>query len=262
MNVARPAITQALGLAAWLGVAFAAAAVGAVASVDAAPFYAQLNKPSWAPPGWLFGPVWSVLYTLMGVAAWLVWRSPGPRAVALGLFAAQLMVNALWSWLFFAWHQGALAMVEILLLLALIVAAVVILVSSLVTTGSIDWRLPLVAYGALLQGSLGSQTAVLNTILQATPLVLGGLAAAHTFPEVDQINYLTRVTTPVLMINGRHDAIEPLESSQLPMFRLWGTPAADKKHVVFDTGHGPFPQNPFRKEILDFLDKYFGVPAR
>ena len=66
-------------------------------------------------------------------------------------------------------------------LLALIVAAVVILVSSLVTTGSIDWRLPLVAYGALLQGSLGSQTAVLNTILQATPLVLGGLAVGVGF---------------------------------------------------------------------------------
>jgi formylglycine-generating enzyme required for sulfatase activity/dienelactone hydrolase len=96
--------------------------------------------------------------------------------------------------------------------------------------------------------------------VKATVVVLGGLAAAHTFPEVDQINYITHVTTPVLMINGRHDAIEPLESAQLPMFRLWGTPAVDKKHVVFETGHGPFPQNPFRKEVLDFLDKYFGAP--
>jgi tryptophan-rich sensory protein len=124
MNVARPAMNQALGLAAWLVVAFAAAAVGAVASVDAAQFYAQLSKPSWAPPAWLFGPVWSVLYALMGVAAWLVWRSPGPKAGALGLFAAQLTANALWSWLFFAWHRGALAMVEILVLLALIFATV------------------------------------------------------------------------------------------------------------------------------------------
>jgi dienelactone hydrolase len=98
--------------------------------------------------------------------------------------------------------------------------------------------------------------------VKANVVVLGGLAAAHTFPEVDQINYITRVTTPVLMINGRYDAIEPLESAQLPMLRLWGTPAADRKHVVFDTGHGPFPQNPLRKEVLDFLDKYFGVPAR
>ena len=114
-----------LALAAWLLVTFAAAAVGAIASVDAAQFYAQLSKPSWAPHAGLFGPVWSVLYALMGVAAWLVWRAPGPKAVAIGLFAAQLTANALWSWLFFAWHRGALAMVEILVLLALIVATVV-----------------------------------------------------------------------------------------------------------------------------------------
>jgi tryptophan-rich sensory protein len=117
--------SQALGLVGWLLVAFATAAIGALASVDAAEFYARLSKPSWAPPAWLFGPVWSVLYALMGVAAWFVWRSPGPRRVALGLFAAQLMVNALWSWLFFAWHQGALAAVEVAVLLALIVATVV-----------------------------------------------------------------------------------------------------------------------------------------
>lgn len=117
--------SQALGLAGWLLVAFAVAAIGAVASVDAAEFYAQLRKPSWAPPAWVFAPVWSVLYALMGVAAWLVWRLPGSKGVALGLFAAQLMANALWSWLFFAWHQGALAAVEVLVLLALIVATIV-----------------------------------------------------------------------------------------------------------------------------------------
>lgn len=115
---------QLLGLLGWLLLAFATAAVGAVASVDAASFYAQLSKPSWAPPGWLFGPVWSVLYALMGVAAWLVWRAPGPRALALGLFAAQLGANALWSWLFFAWHLGARAAVEVLVLLALIAATI------------------------------------------------------------------------------------------------------------------------------------------
>ena len=106
----------------WLLAAFVTAAVGAVASVDAASFYAQLSKPSWAPPAWVFGPVWTVLYGLMGIAAWLVWRSPGPKRAALTLFGAQLVANALWSWLFFAWHRGALAAVEILLLLALIVA--------------------------------------------------------------------------------------------------------------------------------------------
>ena len=115
---------QLVGLLGWLLAAFAAGAVGAVASVDAGSFYAQLSKPSWAPPAWVFGPVWSGLYALMGVAAWLVWRSPGSHRMALGLFAAQLAANALWSWLFFAWKQGALAAVEVLVLVALIVATV------------------------------------------------------------------------------------------------------------------------------------------
>lgn len=109
----------------WLLVVFVAAAAGVVASVDAPSFYAQLSKPSWAPPAQVFGPVWTVLYALMGVAAWLVWRSPGPKSAALILFGAQLAANALWSWLFFAWHRGALAAVEILILLALIAAMIV-----------------------------------------------------------------------------------------------------------------------------------------
>jgi len=116
--------SQTLGLLGWLLVAFAAAAVGAIASVDAASFYARLNKPAWAPPGSVFGPVWTVLYTLMGVAAWLVWRRPGPTRRALGLFGVQLAANALWSWLFFAWHLGALATLEVAVLLALVVCTV------------------------------------------------------------------------------------------------------------------------------------------
>lgn len=111
----------------WLAVAFAAAAVGAVASVQAASFYAQLVRPSWAPPGSVFGPVWSVLYALMGVAAWLVWREPkeGRHALPLALFVAQLAVNALWSWLFFAWHLGAWAFADVLLLFVLIAATTI-----------------------------------------------------------------------------------------------------------------------------------------
>ena len=93
--------------------------------MDAASFYAQLSKPWWAPPGEVFGPVWTILYTLMGVAAWLVWRRPGAKALALGLFGVQLAANSLWSWLFFAWHLGALAAAEVLVLLSLIVATVV-----------------------------------------------------------------------------------------------------------------------------------------
>ena len=116
--------SQLAGLLGWLLASFAAGAVGAVASIDAASFYAQLSKPTWAPPAWVFGPVWSALYALMGVSAWLVWRSPGPKGMALRLFGAQLAANALWSWLFFAWHRGALAAVEVLVLLALIAATV------------------------------------------------------------------------------------------------------------------------------------------
>ena len=122
----RSALAQAVGLLAWLAVAFAAAAIGAVASVDAGSFYSQLVRPAWAPPGWAFGPVWTVLYLLMGIAAWLVWREQGTshRRLALTLFMVQLGANALWSWLFFAWRNGALAFAEVLVLLALIAATV------------------------------------------------------------------------------------------------------------------------------------------
>jgi len=114
---------QLIGLAGWLLLVFAVAAVGAIASVHAQSFYAQLVKPTWAPPAGVFGPVWSVLYLLMGISAWLAWRSRASRG-AFVLFLAQLAANALWSWLFFAWHRGALATADVLLLLALIAATV------------------------------------------------------------------------------------------------------------------------------------------
>jgi tryptophan-rich sensory protein len=109
-----------------LATTFLAAAAGAVASVDAGTFYAQLVRPNWAPPGWLFGPVWSVLYMLMAVAVWLAWRTVGfPRAKApVLLFAAQLVANGLWSWLFFAWRLGAVAFAEVLVLWLLVAATV------------------------------------------------------------------------------------------------------------------------------------------
>ncbi len=126
------------GFAAWLALVYIAATVGAIASINARAFYAELVQPAWAPPGSVFGPVWTALYTLMGIAAWLVWTSGGFRAAgtALTLFLVQLAVNALWSWLFFAWHRGGLAFADILLLLPLIVA-----------TSVAFWRIrPLAAY--------------------------------------------------------------------------------------------------------------------
>lgn len=117
---------QILGLVGWFVVSFAASAVGAVASIQAKSFYGQLVQPSWAPPSSVFGPVWTVLYALMAIAVWLVWRSGGFRAnrTALSLFAVQLALNALWSWLFFAWHRGAWAFADIMLLWVLIVATI------------------------------------------------------------------------------------------------------------------------------------------
>lgn len=115
-----------LGLVAWLALVFAAGAAGAIASANAPSFYAELARPAWAPPPGVFGPVWSVLYLLMGVSAWLVWKQPGPavRRTALTFFIVQLALNAAWSWLFFAWRLGAWAFADVLLLLGLILATV------------------------------------------------------------------------------------------------------------------------------------------
>ena len=110
-------------LAGWLAASFVAAALGAVATRQAPEFYAQLVRPDWAPPGWLFGPVWTLLYAMMAIAAWRVWRKAG-FGTALYLFLAQLALNALWSWLFFAWRLGGAAFGEILLLWLLIAATV------------------------------------------------------------------------------------------------------------------------------------------
>ena len=158
--------TQIVGLVGWLIVSFIAAAIGGAASVQAGPLYSQLVRPDWAPPPSIFGPVWTVLYALMGIAAWLVWRVGGFRAArsALTLFLLQLALNALWSWLFFGWHRGALAFAEILLLWGLIVATLIAF-----------WRIRPLA-GALLIPYLlwVSFAAALNySVWQLNPRILG-----------------------------------------------------------------------------------------
>jgi len=122
----RSTFSQTVGFVGWLAIVFLAAAIGAAASVEASTFYAQLIRPAWAPPASAFGPVWSVLYLLMGIAAWLVWRerSASHLGTALTLFTAQLCANSLWSWLFFAWRNGAFAFAEVLVLLALIAVTI------------------------------------------------------------------------------------------------------------------------------------------
>lgn len=116
-------------LAGWLLLTFVFAAIGGYASAQAPEFYQQLERPPWAPPAWLFGPAWSVLYLLMAIAAWRVQRAAGQNRsgarAELTLYVLQLGFNALWTWLFFAWHQGASAFGEILVLWLLIAATIV-----------------------------------------------------------------------------------------------------------------------------------------
>jgi tryptophan-rich sensory protein len=157
---------QALGFGAWLIVSFIAAAIGGAASIRAGSFYLELARPEWAPPPGIFGPVWTVLYALMAIAAWLVWRVGGFRAAqsALALFLVQLALNALWSWLFFAWRSGGLAFADILLLWAAIVATLIAF-----------WRIRPLA-GALLVPYLSwvSFASALNySIWQLNPQILG-----------------------------------------------------------------------------------------
>lgn len=119
--------TQIVGLISWLGVCFVAAALGGLASASAGSFYRELSSPEWAPPGWLFGPAWSVLYCMMAVAAWLVWRVQGWNGARreLSLFLLQLLLNAAWTWLFFGLRLGAVAFIEILVLwLAILVTLI------------------------------------------------------------------------------------------------------------------------------------------
>ncbi|HVZ55329.1 MAG TPA: TspO/MBR family protein [Chitinophagaceae bacterium] len=90
-------------------------------------WYQSLRKPAWNPPSWLFGPVWTTLYILMGIALYLVWKAPVGetlRRPALGLFAVQLAFNFCWSFIFFRLHQPGWALAEIVLLWFLILATI------------------------------------------------------------------------------------------------------------------------------------------
>lgn len=107
---------QGLALAGWLALCFAASAAVVFVSIDG--WYEGIQKPAWNPPSWLFGPVWSVLYGMMGVAALLVWRKGGWRAQGrvLGIFLVLLALDALWTPIFFGMHWIGLAFAEIVLL--------------------------------------------------------------------------------------------------------------------------------------------------
>jgi translocator protein len=120
------AVKSVLGFVGWLAVSFAAALIGS--RYMPGEWYASLAKPSWNPPNAIFGPVWSVLYALMAVSAWLVWRRVGfsGAGAALGLFVVQLVLNALWSYLFFGLHRPDIAFFDIVVLWVVILAVLLL----------------------------------------------------------------------------------------------------------------------------------------
>jgi translocator protein len=115
-------INQWVALAGFVAICLLAGGLGGwITTQSVTEWYPALNKPLWNPPSWIFAPVWTTLYLIMAVAAWLVWKK-SPRfsgvRVALILFFAQLALNCLWSFLFFGARNPALALVDIVLLLA------------------------------------------------------------------------------------------------------------------------------------------------
>lgn len=124
---------SAFGLMGWLVVSFAAAAAGSRFLPGA--WYATLTKPAWNPPAAVFAPVWTVLYASMGVAAWLVWRRAGfvGARAALAAFGVQLVLNALWSYLFFGLHRPGVALADIGALWIVILVVAVLF-------WRVDWR--------------------------------------------------------------------------------------------------------------------------
>lgn len=111
-----------------IAICLGAGGLGAIATTpEIDGWYKTIEKPSWNPPGYVFGPVWTALYIMMGVAAWLVWKREGFKKakVPLVLFTVQLLLNVVWSWIFFNLHQPGWAFVEIVVLWIAIVATTV-----------------------------------------------------------------------------------------------------------------------------------------
>lgn len=115
----------AIGAAGWLALTFAAAWLGVRFLPDE--WYRRLNKPAWNPPDQIFAPVWTLLYLLMAIAAWLVWRQHGfaGAVVPLTLYVIQLLLNAAWTWLFFGRHRIGAALADILVLWLVILATLI-----------------------------------------------------------------------------------------------------------------------------------------
>ncbi len=148
---------QILGAVGWLVVTFGAAAIGARFLPDE--WYRGLKKPSWNPPTAVFGPVWTVLYLLMAVAAWLLWRRYGLAAAVLPLsfFVLQLVLNASWTWLFFGRHEIGAALIDILALWVVIVITIVLFWGHMTLAGVLLLPyLAWVSFASILNGTIWS----------------------------------------------------------------------------------------------------------
>lgn len=112
-----------LALAGFVGLCLAAGALGGLATAQSVTeWYPTLTKPSWNPPSWVFAPVWTTLYVLMAIAAWMAWRRGPVAKPALQLFIVQLALNVAWSFIFFGAHNPGLAFAEIIVLWLAIIA--------------------------------------------------------------------------------------------------------------------------------------------
>jgi tryptophan-rich sensory protein len=119
-----PAGRDLMGLVTFVLLCFGVSILGARATVPALrPWYEGLAKPPWTPPGWVFGPVWTILYPLIAIAGWTVWRE-GRSRVAMLLFLLQLTLNGLWPWLFFGLRRPDWAFVDIVALVVAVVATI------------------------------------------------------------------------------------------------------------------------------------------
>jgi tryptophan-rich sensory protein len=123
LHAPRTAASRWWGLAGFAAAVTAAALIGVLGVTGTTDEYRALNQPSWAPPSWLFGPVWTVLYAMIAAAGWLVWRRTGWTS-ALTVYAVQLVLNAAWTPIFFGFGQYALALVDIVLMWVLIGATI------------------------------------------------------------------------------------------------------------------------------------------
>lgn len=133
-----------IALVGWIALSLGAGLFGSQFMPGA--WYAALDRPPWTPPNWLFGPVWTTLYVLMGIAAWRVWLRRDTSSVrgALAMFLVQLVLNALWSWIFFGLHMTGVAAIEIAVMLVAIIITTILFwridrIAGLLLTPYIVW---------------------------------------------------------------------------------------------------------------------------